>query len=322
MYRLYANPKNWITGINLGIMWLLHILLPYRIKLRICHAIGRIAYKMIPSRRSIAEVNLSLCFPDMPVSERNHLVQRNFEHFIAALIEIAISWWGKDEGLLDNVDFEGTEHLDNAIAQGNGVILIGAHFATLELGAALVRKHIGNNTQMHVVYRSQKNDLFNAWMLRGRSRHVNSCISNKNSRQIVKAIRSKQIVWYAPDHDHGTVNTVFAPFFGHPASTLTTTSTLAKISGAPVVMMGNYRKSDNSGYTVRFQPPLENFPSDDDVQDATCVNRAIETAISEAPDQYMWIHRRFKTQPGLPKSQLYNHDPHRKKSPDRLTKSS
>ncbi len=238
------------------------------------------------------------------------MVRRNFEHFFMSFVEIAISWWGRDDGVLDNVSFEGVGHLDNAIAQGKGVILIGAHFSTIELGAAMIKKHIGQSTPLHVVYKDQKNALFNAWMLRGRARHVESCISSKNSRQIVKTIRSKQIVWYAPDHDHGVKNTVFAPFFGHPAATLTTTATLAKISGAPVIMTGTYRKSDNSGYCVKFYPPLADFPGENDLEDATRVNQMIEAALSVAPDQYMWIHRRFKTQPGLPKSQLYNKDIH------------
>ena len=313
MVRLYANPRYWMTGLLLGIFWLFHKLLPYRVKLPICRALGRVAYRVFPSRRSIAEVNLSLCYPDMSEADRNAMVRRNFEQVFASILEVAISWWGKDDGMLDNVSIEGSEHIDNAIAQGKGVILIGAHFLTIELGAALVKKHIGESKALHVVYRDQKNELINAWSLRGRSRHVKNCINSKNSKQIVKAIRSKEMVWYAPDHDHGPQNTVFAPFFGHPAATLTTTATLAKISGAPVIMMGTYRKSDYTGYSLKFQPPLENFPSDDDLQDASLVNRAIENAISEAPDQYMWIHRRFKTQPDLPKSHLYGKDPHRKK---------
>ena len=312
MYSLYAKPKYWITGLLLGTLWLSHRLLPYHLKLQIFRALGRIAFAFNHARRSIANVNLSLCYPDMSGDERDAMVRRNFEHFFVSFVEIAISWWGKDEGMLDNVSFIGTEHFDSALAQGKGVILIGAHFSTIELGAALIKKYIGESTPLHVVYKDQKNALFNAWMLRGRGRHVRSCINSKDSRQIIKTIRSKEIVWYAPDHDHGVRNTVFAPFFGHPAATLTTTATLAKISGAPVIMMGNYRKSDNSGYCVKFQPPLADFPSDDDLQDATRVNQMIEAAISVAPDQYMWIHRRFKTQPGLPKSQLYGKDPHKK----------
>jgi len=188
----------------------MHKLLPYSAKLHIFRALGRIAYPLYRSRRKIARVNVSLCFPNMPDADRKALVRRTFENFFISFLEIAISWWGKDDGILDNVSFDGTEHLDNALAKGKGVILMGAHFSTTELGAALVRKY------------------------------------------------------NAPDQDHGISNAVFAPFFAHPAATLTTTATLAKISDAPVIMMGNYRKSDNTGYCVKFLPPIDNFPSDDD----------------------------------------------------------
>ena len=250
MNRLYVNPKYWITALLLGILRLFHKFFPYHFKLRVFRALGRLAYKTTRARRNIAKVNLTLCYPDMSDADRDAMVKRNFEHFFVSFLEIAISWWGKDEGMVENVSFIGGEHLNNAIAQGNGVILVGAHFSTIELGAALVRQYISDDTAMHVVYREQKNKLFNERMLEGRRQHVQSCINSKNSRQIIKAIRSKQIVWYAPDHDHGIKNTVFAPFFGHPAATLTTTSTLAKICGAQVIMMGSYRKNDNSGYFV------------------------------------------------------------------------
>ncbi len=301
----YTHPKYYVTGLLLSLLWLTHRLLPYSVKLPIFRALGRIAYRLYRSRRKVASINVALCYPDMPIADQDALVRRTFENFFISFVEIAISWWGKDDGILDKVSFEGTEHLDSALAQGRGVILMGAHFSTTELGAALVRKHIGELPELHVVYKEQKNALFNARMLRGRARHVTSCINSKNVRQILKTVRAKQIVWYAPDQDHGIKNAVFAPFFGHPAATLTTTATLAKISGAPVIMMGNYRKSNNNGYCIKFLPPLDNFPSGDDLADATRVNQQIETAISVAPDQYMWIHRRFKTQPGLHRSELY-----------------
>ena len=305
MQSVYAKPRYWVTSILLGAFWVFHKVFPYQFKVKVLQLLGRLAFRVGSTRRHVADVNLSICYPEMSCDDREKLVRRNFEHFSVSLLEIAISWWGKDDGRLNNISFTGTEYLDRAIAQGNGVILVGAHFATFELGAALVRKHIGENVPLHIVHREQKNALINKHMLRGRAQHVDSYISSKNIRQIVKTIRSKPVIWYAPDHDHGEKSSVFAPFFGRPAATLTTTSTLASISGAAVIMMGNYRKSDNSGYCVKFYPALENFPGGDELQDATRVNQMIETAISVAPDQYMWVHRRFKSQPGLAKGALY-----------------
>ena len=305
MHSVYANPRYWVTGILLGAFWVFHKVFPYQFKVKALQLLGRLAFRIGGTRRHVADVNLSICYPQMSSADREKMVCRNFEHFSVSMLEIAISWWGKDDGRLDSISFTGTENLDRAIAQGNGVILVGAHFATLELGAALVRKHIGENVPLHIVHREQKNALINAHMLRGRARHVESYINNKNIRQIVKTVRSKAIIWYAPDQDNGIRSSISAPFFGHPAATLTTTSTLAGISGAAVIMMGSYRNSDNSGYCVKFYPSLENFPSGDELQDATRVNQMIETAISVAPDQYMWAHRRFKFQSGLAKSELY-----------------
>ena len=151
MFSLYANPKYWVTGLLLGILWLIHKLLPYHLKLLIFRTMGRAAYRVFHSRRKVAMVNLSLCYPNMPDADREAMVQRNFEHFFVSFLEISISWWGREDGMLDSVSFEGTEHLDRALAQDKGVILIGAHFSTTELGATLIRKHTGNRIPLNVV---------------------------------------------------------------------------------------------------------------------------------------------------------------------------
>jgi len=305
MHRLYLDPRNWPTAIMLGSFWVVHKLFSYPFKLRLCRMGGRLMYRTVHGLRNVMRVNLRICYPDMAPEDREQLVKRNFEEWGISFLEIATSWWGNPEDIPDNISFVGSEHLDKALAEDNGVILLGAHFSTLELGSLLVRKHIGQDRPMHIVYRTQKNLLFNAHMLRGRLRHVTSCVHSKEGRKIVKLVRSKELLWYAPDHDHGPRNAVFAPFFGHPAATLTTTSTLAQINGAAVILMGTYRNKDDNGYSVHFYPPLENFPSDDTLLDATRVNQLIEEAVAVAPEQYMWAHRRFKTQPGLPKAALY-----------------
>jgi len=305
MLRLYLDPRNWPTALLLLTLRLCHKVLPYKLKIRLCVGIGRLVYRVYGRARHVVRVNLEICFPDLAEAEREKLIKTNFEQWAISLIEIAISWWGDSDGVLDNIEFVGTDHLDKAIAAGNGVILLGAHFSTFELGGLLVRMHIGPETPLHIVFRNQNNDLFNATMQRARLRHVNTCIENKDSRKIVKLVRQKQILWYTADHDHGAGNSVFAPFFGHPAATLKTTSTLAKFTGAAVLVMGTYRNPDNSGYSLRLSPAIEDFPSDDPVLDAARINQLIEQAIKVAPEQYMWTHRRFKTQEHLPKAAVY-----------------
>ena len=250
-------------------------------------------------------VNLSICYPDLDDAAREQLIKQNLQQWSISLLEIAMSWWGDTEGILDNVEYYGTDHLDEAIAKGNGVLLLGIHFSSFELGSLLVRKHIGPDTAMNIIYRKQKGSLLNAIMLKRRLQHVDQCVGSKESRKIVKLVRAKQLVWYTVDHDHGNINSVFAPFFGHPAATLKTTSTLVGISGASVLVMATYRNKDDSGYSLRLSPITEEFPSGDAVLDATRINKMVEQAIDRAPEQYMWGHRRFKTQEGLAKAALY-----------------
>jgi len=233
------------------------------------------------------------------------MAKRNFEEWSISVLEIAMSWFGAPKGFFDELVVEGAEHFEEALDQNRGVILLGAHFSTFELGSLLFRLSVGRDLPVHVVYREQKNELFNHVMRKSRLRHATSIISKSNMRQIIRRLRAKEIVWYAPDHDMGERNSVFVPFFGQTAATLITTSQLASINQAPVIMMSHYRNPDQRSYTLKFAPAIENFPSGDHSQDAIAINRLIESAIQEAPEQYMWVHRRFKTQPGLERGALY-----------------
>lgn len=283
----------------------LHLALPYRIKLKSCRWLGRQLYRFARKRRHIVDTNLALCFPELSQAARDELSRGNFEQWSIAILDTAIGWWGKPEGSLDNLTVIGAHYFEAALAEGKGVLLLGAHFSTVDLGSSLFRQHFGHDVPVHVVYRLQKNDYFNQCMIKGRLRNVTSVVSKEDMRQIVRLVRKQEVLWYAPDHDFGEANSVYAPFFGHTASTLTTTAKLSGFKGAPVVMMEHHRNENDDGYTLEFFPALENFPTGDDVEDATAVNAVLEQAIRRAPEQYMWMHRRFKTQPGLPKNSLY-----------------
>lgn len=310
LFRMFKHgPMHWPLGLIILLVKALHRALPYRLKLRLCRALGQAFYTCLGSRRRISDTNLALCFPNLSASERDSLNRETFRSWGTAILETAIGWWGKDDGQLDNLTTIGLHHFKEALAQDKGIILLGAHVITIDLAGTLLRREVGHELPMHAVYRPQNNTYLNEVMLEGRLRSVTSCVSRFDMRQIVRLVRRKEILWYAPDHDFGTSNSVFAPFFGHTASTLTTTARLAAIHGTPVMMMGHWRNPDDSGYTLEFWPALENFPTDDPLADATRVNQAIETAISRAPEQYMWFHKRFKTQPGLPKGAIYKTPP-------------
>ncbi len=202
-------------------------------------------------------------------------------------------WWGSENKLRGITRLVGIEHLENALKRGKGVILLSAHFTTLELGGRLLAMH----TPFHVLYRQHKNPLFETVMRNSRQRRFEKAIARDNMRELLSSLKSGMPVWYAPDQNHGGSQSVFAPFFGVAASTLTTPSRIANISGAAVVPFYPSRLEDGSGYQLTLHPALEDFPSDDLTQDATRLNALLESVVREMPEQYLWVHRRFKTRP-------------------------
>jgi KDO2-lipid IV(A) lauroyltransferase len=207
-------------------------------------------------------------------------------------VETALCWWGRRSQLHDRFALVGKHYLDEALARGKGAILLSAHFTTLELGGGL----LALDTRFHVLYRPHKNPLFETVMQRARRRRFDKPIPRDNIRALLASLRAGVPVWYAPDQNHGGAQSVFVPFFGVPAATLSTTARLAKLSGAPVIPF--FPAADDRGnYLLMLCPALENFPGDDPHADTARINALLESVIREMPEQYLWVHRRFKTRP-------------------------
>jgi len=300
LLKLLIMPRHWLAGLSLGCLYLIN-LLPYPIKIRIGIGLGKLTYLCIRRRKHIADVNLKICFPDMPDDERHQLLKRTFDNLGAGLIETAMGWWSAEAPIHKMTEYIGIEHVEEAISKGKGVILVGAHFSSMDLASKLMSRHY----RLHAVYREQKNQLFNYVLERGRSGSLLSLISNRDSRRILKTIRAGEMVWFAPDHDMGERLSVYAPFFEREAATVTVTGRYAKLTGAPAVFCAHHRKPDNSGYTLRLTPLPEDIASLDDLEAATLVNQSIAKHILIDPAQYYWFHRRFKTQPQMPVAALY-----------------
>jgi KDO2-lipid IV(A) lauroyltransferase len=277
-------------------------LLPFKLQLAIGRGLGRLSYWLARDRRDACEVNLKLCFPELSDEERQRLVYRTFLSNGIGLMEIAMAWFGDLDRFKDRVQIDGLEVLEQARAKGKGVLLLGAHFTTLEMGGLLFR----NIAPLDVTYRPNDNAFFDAIMYNGRKRNLDGVYDRKEIRQVIKSLKSGRMLWYAPDQDYGPKNSVFAPFFGVPAATVTATSRYAKVNNSEIVFYGHYRKADDSGYHVIFTPLEEDYPTGDDVEDASIINRAIEKAIRHQPDQYLWLHKRFKTQQAGPAARPYN----------------
>lgn len=297
----YANIESVLTVLAILVLRLLHFL-PYNWRIALGKSIGRRMYKANGKRVKIARKNLQLCFPELSQQEREAINQKVFENFGAGIFETAMSWWTPDKNIYDMTEVHGREYVERALSKGKGLILLGAHFTVLDLSGVLISKEYS----AIATYRDQTNAVFNYMILKTRRRVLEELISHKNMIAAVKRIKKGKIVWYAPDQDMGEENSVFAPFFGHPAATLTTTEKLAKLTGAPIVMLSAFRKSDNSGYILRFTPGPENFPAEDDKASAAAINRVIEDAIRYDVTQYAWFHRRFKSQPGRVKGSIYD----------------
>ncbi len=294
LYRFLA-PRFWLIWIALGILRLI-IVLPYRWQLPIGRAIGRLGMRVIPSRRQIAERNIDLCFTELSKDERVGLLRRHFESLGIALVEGALCWWASDRMLEPLVRIEGLEHIEAALARGKGAIMLTGHFAALDLGGRILTMRV----PVSPMYRPHRNPLFDEIVRRGRARHSQP-IPKTDVRGILRALKDNNAIWYAPDQSHRRRHSANVPFFGVDAPTNTATSTFARASGAPVVPFFPERLPGGQGYLLNIRPPLEDFPGEDPGEDAQRINALLEEEIRRMPEQYLWVHRRFKmTEPGSP----------------------
>ena len=285
-------PGYWPTWMLLGVMWLV-AQLPYRLQMGLGRMLGRMLAWIGHQRRGIAEVNLGLCFPELDATRRKALLRDHFQSLGMGVVEIAMSWWTPEKRLRKLVRIEGLEHLDRALARGRGVILLTGHFTSLEIGGRLLALF----TPFHVLYRRHRNPLFEATMRRARERNFDRAIPREDVRALLRSLKANMPVWYAADQDYGREQSLFVPFFGVPAATIIATSRLAAHSGAAVVPFFQRRLADGSGYLLQLYPALEDFPGATPEADARRINGILEERIREMPEQYLWVHRRFKTRP-------------------------
>jgi KDO2-lipid IV(A) lauroyltransferase len=282
-------PRYWLTWVGLGLIRLLEKL-PYPAMLAAGRGIGRLARRIPFNFARVARRNIELCLPELGPAERARLVDRHFECLGMALCESAMTWWSSDERILGLSRVEGLEHLEAALARGNGAILLTAHFTTLEIGASIINAA----RPINVLYRPPKNELLAAVAHRRRARRARRAILRDDIRAMVRALKANEAVWYAPDQSYRKKGAEMVPFFGVPAATNTFTSRLAQMTGAAVLFFSHERLPDDRGYRVAIHPALEGFPSDDPIADTLRFNRFIEAEVRRIPEQYWWIHRRFK----------------------------
>ncbi|MGB5443531.1 MAG: LpxL/LpxP family Kdo(2)-lipid IV(A) lauroyl/palmitoleoyl acyltransferase [Gammaproteobacteria bacterium] len=284
--------RYWPTWIGLGLLWCLSRL-PYAWQTAIGRVLGNMFRRLAASRRQIAQVNFSLCFPELTDQQRRKLLADHFASLGIGIMETAMSWWATKKQLQKLVSIDGLQHLHDALQGGKGVILLSAHFTTLEIGGRLLALH----APFHVMYREHKNPVIERVMRNARTRNFDKAIQRKDLRTLLHSLKQNLPVWYAPDQDYGSKHSIFAPFFGVQAASITATSRIARMSGAAIVPFFQTRLPDNKGYRLTLYPALQDFPGENVEQDTRRINELVEAAIREQPEQYLWVHRRFKTRP-------------------------
>jgi KDO2-lipid IV(A) lauroyltransferase len=285
------SPRHWPTWLGIGALALM-ARLPWPLQRALGRGFGTLLRWTLRDRRRVAARNLELCFPALDARARDVLLRRHFAALGTALFEFGRAWWGSVDPQRRGLVVEGVEHIEAALAGGRGVIVVSGHFTTLEMCARLACDHV----PLAGMYRPYPQPAMEWAVLRGRSRYAAGMYAKDDLRGVVKHLRRGGLLWYAPDQDPSRGESVFVPFFGQPAKSLTSTHQLARMSGAAVVMFQHWRREDG-GYTLRFWPAFADFPSDDPEADTARVIGAIETMAREAPEQYLWIHRRFKRRP-------------------------
>jgi Kdo2-lipid IVA lauroyltransferase/acyltransferase len=284
-----AAPRYWLTWAGLGLLRLL-ALLPFGVIVRLGRAVGAVM-RALPIRFvRTARRNLELCLPELSAAERERLLNEHFASLGVALLEIPFAWWSSPARLAKLLHFEGIEHLRAAQALGHGVILLTAHFTSMEMAgrALLFVAPVG------FLYRETRNEVVAYALKRFRVGYGGHPIPKDDIRAFVSALRRNECVWYAPDQSYRKKGAEMVPLFGIPAATNTLTSRLARMTGAVVLPYFFQRLPGTQGYRAVIHPPIPNFPSDCAAADTERFNHMIEAQVRRAPEQYLWIHRRFK----------------------------
>lgn len=285
-------PRNWGGWLLVAILWLLGKT-PFRLGLWLAKPLGALLFRLMERRKAVARRNIERCFPELNEAQRETLLKANFQALARTMFETA--WcWGMSRNRFSRISrAEGLEHLLDAEEVGKGVLLVTAHMTCLEVGGRLSSE----SAPVAGVYRPLNNEVIEWYQNRGRLSYAQGMISKREPRAAIRYLRQGGILWYAPDQDFGPEQSIFVPFFGIPTATLEATHKLATMTDCAVVPMFPAFDPVRKKYVMTIQPAMEDFPSRDPYTDLARLNAVMEAHVRGIPEQYWWIHRRFKTRP-------------------------
>lgn len=289
----YWQPRYWPIWLGVACLRLL-ALLPYRLQMACGRALGRLLYLVLGRRRRVAETNLRLCFPSLPDAQRRSILRRHFQSLGLTAVEHGLGWWASDDQIRSLVEFRGAEHLKQALASGRGVVLLTGHFGCQEIAGRAVGLDFPHTAGL---YRPSRNPLIDGLLMRTRRRAAKLLIPKTNMRAMIRALRQGYMVYYAADQSHRRAYSALVPFFGEPAMTNVALGEIARLGRAAILPFLPLRRPDGSGYIMQILPELTGITGADPETEARRVNALLEAHILAAPEQYYWIHRRFKGRP-------------------------
>lgn len=286
-----------MTRIVLVLLWLLHWL-PLPLLAALGRALGWLLYRLGHARRQVVLTNLGLCFPGMPEAERSALAVRHFEAVGRSLLERGLAWWASDRRMRRLVRIEHLERLHTL--KGRPLILLVPHFVGLDMCATRLALEINAAS----VYSKQKDPLIDRMLYHGRTRFGDQYILSRQEgmRPVIRALKDGRPLYYLPDMDYGPRDAIFVPFFGVPAATIPGVSRLARLTGAAVLPCIARMLPDGRGYVLEIREAWADFPGESIEEDTRRMNACIEACVLEIPEQYYWVHKRFKTRPPGEKS--------------------
>ena len=290
----YKAAKYWPTWFGFFLARAVSVL-PLPIVAVVGAVLGELLFIIVPSRRRITIRNISACFPSLNRFQVWSLARQNYRAMSQAIFDTAISWWSSDKRLRRLTRFTNREYYDEALKGDRPIILLMGHFIAMEVGGLA----LSMERPLIDIYKAPSNPVAHLLVVHGLNRSGFATLVEKHEglKPVLRAMKAGEPLCYLPDQDQGISNAVFVPFFGIPASTLNLLGKLAKTANAVVIPCFARQLSWGRGYEVIFKEPLKDFPADDEVLDATRMNKVIEDAVREMPEQYFWVHKRFKTRP-------------------------
>ena len=266
--------------------------LPLGVVRALGNALGRLLFVAARPRRRIALTNLRLCFPHWTEAERVALARRNFVYFTQAFLDRSWLWHGDPAVVRQRLRITGA--VDDLTREG-AVVMFAPHFYGMDAGGSAVMQQI--DRPACTIYSSQPNAALDEWMQRGRQRFGDATLLSRTEgvKPIVRALREGKMLYLLPDMDLGPHESVFVPFYGVPTATVPSLSRFARLGHARVVPV--ITRLTDFGYEVKVHPAWPDYPTADATADAALMNRHLQDYIDEMPEQYYWVHKRFKTRP-------------------------